>query len=248
MLETTAPLYHQLADQIHELIRAGTLRAGDRVPSVRKLSNQQRVSVSTVLQAYQRLEDIGVIEARPQSGYYVRRLSAGVQEPEPSRPPKRALTVEVNELTDTVLAHATNPKVVAFGSACAARSSSISSACAACCRARAPRPQRTRPLWPAAGHGEAAPRGGAPRARMGMPHRPPQPRDHDRRIEAINLALRAVTRPGTWSRSSRRPSTASCRSCRASACALEIPTHPRSGNLARGARAALAEHPVKAVL
>jgi DNA-binding transcriptional MocR family regulator len=120
MLETTMPLYHQLADQIHELIRAGTLRAGDRVPSVRRLSNQQRVSVSTVLQAYQRLEDIGVIEARPQSGYYVRRLSAGVQEPEPSRPPKRAITVEVNDLTDAVLAHASNPDVIAFGSACAA--------------------------------------------------------------------------------------------------------------------------------
>src|SRR5688500_19657390 len=93
MLEST-PLYHQLADQIHELIRAGTLRAGDRVPSVRRLSNQQRVSVSTVLQAYQRLEDIGVIEARPQSGYYVRRPAAAVREPESSRPPKRALRSE----------------------------------------------------------------------------------------------------------------------------------------------------------
>ena len=118
MLET-APLYHRLADEIHELIRAGTLRAGDRVPSVRKLSNQQRVSVSTVLQAYQRLEDIGVIEARPQSGYYVRRANA-VKEPEPSRPPKRALAVEVNELTDAVLSYAADPNVVAFGSACPA--------------------------------------------------------------------------------------------------------------------------------
>ena len=118
MLDTT-PLYHQLADQIHELIRAGTLRAGDRVPSVRRLSNQQRVSVSTVLQAYQRLEDIGVIEARPQSGYYVRRLSAAVQEPDPSRPPKRALNVEVNDLADAVLAHASDPSFITFGSACA---------------------------------------------------------------------------------------------------------------------------------
>ncbi|HVJ11897.1 MAG TPA: winged helix-turn-helix domain-containing protein, partial [Burkholderiales bacterium] len=119
MLETS-PLYHQLADQIHDLIRAGTLRAGDRVPSVRRLSTQQRVSVSTVLQAYQRLEDIGVIEARPQSGYYVRRLSAAVQEPEPSRPPKRAFNVEVNDLTEAVLGYAVDPDVVAFGSACPA--------------------------------------------------------------------------------------------------------------------------------
>jgi DNA-binding transcriptional regulator YhcF (GntR family) len=37
----TAPLYHQVADQIHALIRAGTLRAGERVPSVRRLSRQR---------------------------------------------------------------------------------------------------------------------------------------------------------------------------------------------------------------
>jgi DNA-binding transcriptional regulator YhcF (GntR family) len=71
----TAPLYSQVAEQIHALIRAGTLRAGERVPSVRRLSHQQGVSVATVLQAYQRLEDAGVIEARPQSGYYVRRAA-----------------------------------------------------------------------------------------------------------------------------------------------------------------------------
>src|SRR5919198_5817082 len=109
MLETESPLYHQLADQIHELIRAGTLRAGDRVPSMRRLSQQQGVSVSTVLQAYQRLEDNGVIEARPQSGYYVRRPATPVQEPAPSRPPKRALNVEVNDLAEAVLAYAADP-------------------------------------------------------------------------------------------------------------------------------------------
>ena len=116
----TAPLYHQLADHIHEMIRAGTLRAGDRVPSVRSFSQQQGVSVSTVLQAYQRLEDNGVIEARPQSGYYVRRLPAAVPEPASSRPPRRALNVEINELADAVLSNATDPEMVAFGSACAA--------------------------------------------------------------------------------------------------------------------------------
>src|SRR6185369_3716447 len=117
MLET-APLYHQLAEQIHALVRSGTLRAGERVPSVRRLSSQQGVSVSTVLQAYQRLEAIGVIEARPQSGYYVKRTSAAVEEPALSRPPQRALTVEVNDLVDAVLGHALDPGFVAFGSGC----------------------------------------------------------------------------------------------------------------------------------
>ena len=49
------PLYQQVADAIGSLIAAGTLRTGDRVPSVRRLSQQRRVSVSTVLQAYKQL-------------------------------------------------------------------------------------------------------------------------------------------------------------------------------------------------
>ena len=250
MLETTAPLYHQLADQIHELIRAGTLRAGDRVPSVRKLSNQQRVSVSTVLQAYQRLEGIGVIEARPQSGYYVRRLSAGVQEPEPSRPPKRALTVEVNELTDTVLAYATDPKVVAFGSACAA--------------AELFHLERVRRVLSSVARRDRNALG-----RYGLPPGTEKLRravarralewgcriDHRAlvtttgAIEAINLALRAVTKPGdlvalespTFYGFLQILQSLGLR-------ALEIPTHPRSGISLEALELALAEHPVKAVL
>ena len=88
-MSESAPLYHRVADQIQELILTGTLRAGDRVPSVRKLSRQQNISVSTVLEAYRRLEDSGVIEARPQSGFFVRRAPASVEEPESSRPPKK---------------------------------------------------------------------------------------------------------------------------------------------------------------
>ncbi len=64
-------LYLQLADRIAGLIEVGTLRAGERVPSVRRLSLQHSVSVSSVLQAYLVLENRGLIEARPQSGYYV---------------------------------------------------------------------------------------------------------------------------------------------------------------------------------
>ena len=84
-----APLYQQVAEAIGHLIAAGTLRSGERVPSVRRLSQQRRVSVSTVLQAYKQLEDAGLIEARPQSGYYVKRRALPAPEPELSRPPQR---------------------------------------------------------------------------------------------------------------------------------------------------------------
>src|SRR5215468_5313683 len=80
-------LYKQVALRISELIEHGTLRAGERVPSVRKCSEQQNVSIATVMQAYRFLEDQGVIEARPQSGYYVRaRRWTPPPEPEISRP------------------------------------------------------------------------------------------------------------------------------------------------------------------
>ncbi len=65
-------LYERLAREITHLIHKGTLRPGDRIPSIRKLVRQKSVSVATVMQAYQLLESRGLVEARPQSGFYVR--------------------------------------------------------------------------------------------------------------------------------------------------------------------------------
>ena len=65
-------LYEEVAGKINYLIDKGTLRPGDRVPSIRKLSKQLHVSINTVKEAYNLLEDRCLLEARPQSGYYVR--------------------------------------------------------------------------------------------------------------------------------------------------------------------------------
>jgi DNA-binding transcriptional MocR family regulator len=72
-------LYERVAADVAELIAHGTYRPGDRVPSVRELSRQLRVSINTVTEAYAQLEDRRLIEARPQSGYYV---SCPLPEPE----------------------------------------------------------------------------------------------------------------------------------------------------------------------
>ena len=74
--------YENLARQITQLIRQGTYRTGERIPSVRQMSQQQGISISSVLHAYLTLEDQGLIEARPQSGYYV-RASTEIKFPEP---------------------------------------------------------------------------------------------------------------------------------------------------------------------
>src|SRR3989442_14231156 len=84
-------LYRQIALRIAELIEHGTLRPGERVPSVRKLSEQEDVSIATVMQAYRVLESRGLIEARPQSGYYERaNLWSPPPEPSKSQPTRSA--------------------------------------------------------------------------------------------------------------------------------------------------------------
>ena len=66
------PLYEQFAQDLEDRVRSGTFPVGSRIPSIRESSVQQEISFATVLQAYRLLENRGVIEARPQSGYYVK--------------------------------------------------------------------------------------------------------------------------------------------------------------------------------
>ncbi len=111
-------LYEQVATDLAELIRSGTFRPGERIPSVRQLARQRRISVTTVLQAYMLLEDQGLVETRPQSGYYVRsRLSQLLPEPEISAPVPDPTLVSVRELVMMVLKDATNPNLVQLGAA-----------------------------------------------------------------------------------------------------------------------------------
>ena len=114
-----APLYVELARSLEQLIDQGTLRPGHRLPSVRRMSLQRDVSISTVLQAYTLLENRGLVEARPQSGYYVRaRLPNAALEPRMAKPMAKASHVGVNDLTAEVLMLATDPTYVPFGAAC----------------------------------------------------------------------------------------------------------------------------------
>jgi len=69
---TDRSLYLQLADALAGQIEAGTYGAGDRIPSLRKLRDQFGVSLTTVLEACRVLEDRGLVQARAQSGHYVR--------------------------------------------------------------------------------------------------------------------------------------------------------------------------------
>src|SRR6058998_21845 len=99
-----SPLYMRVAHKLEGQIQQGAFRIGDQIPSVRQLSRQHSVSVSTVLQAYFWLENKGWIEAKPKSGFYVKQPAQNLS-PEPSyRPsePKPKL-VSIGDLVIDVL-------------------------------------------------------------------------------------------------------------------------------------------------
>lgn len=64
--------YLQVADGLEKMIAEDVLRIGDKLPSVRMLSEEYGISMGTAFQAYYHLEGRGLIESRPKSGYYVR--------------------------------------------------------------------------------------------------------------------------------------------------------------------------------
>jgi DNA-binding transcriptional regulator YhcF (GntR family) len=67
LLDKSAPefLYQQVIDFVDQQEKSGALRAGDKLPSLRKLSRQFEISIPTVKQAYIELERQGTISARP---------------------------------------------------------------------------------------------------------------------------------------------------------------------------------------
>ena len=57
---------------LEKMIADDVLKIGDKLPSVRVLSDEYGISMGTAFQAYYHLEGKGLIESRPKSGYYVR--------------------------------------------------------------------------------------------------------------------------------------------------------------------------------
>lgn len=113
-------LYEEVSGRIAKMIKEGTYRPGERIPSLRALSRQMRISVNTVMGAYAQLENIGMIEARSQSGFYVRSPF-----PEPdARPAARERKEDIipnqvilGDVTLQVMADMTNPSLLPLGPA-----------------------------------------------------------------------------------------------------------------------------------
>ncbi len=117
--KTEGTLYRSVADHIEALIDEGTLAPGMRIPSLRRLSKQLSVSLSTVSEAYRVLEDRGIIETRPQSGHYVRLVEQSTpMEPTRTLSCEKAAPVAVAKMIEQWVNEASRPGlVVPFGAA-----------------------------------------------------------------------------------------------------------------------------------
>lgn len=64
------PPFDQVKQQLTELIDAGTLPAGTKLPTVRALAAQVGLAPNTVARAYRELEAAGVVQTRGRSGTF----------------------------------------------------------------------------------------------------------------------------------------------------------------------------------
>lgn len=96
-------LYEELAQLITQRINEGYFQSGDKLPSIRQMSKEHQVSISTVQEAYRLLEENGLAEPRLKSGYYVSRQRASPELPDISRPSQKPLAVSQWELVVQLL-------------------------------------------------------------------------------------------------------------------------------------------------
>jgi DNA-binding transcriptional regulator YhcF (GntR family) len=66
------PPYEQLRRRIVELVQAGELAAGTKLPTVRALAEQLGLAANTVARSYRELEAEGIIETMGRNGSVVR--------------------------------------------------------------------------------------------------------------------------------------------------------------------------------
>lgn len=116
--QNNKPLYLKLSEKLSEVINSGTLPAGSKFPSIRRSATTYAVSTNTVIAAYRLLEDQGLIEARPQSGFYVRHQLPRLQQTLSTKAASAPPTQTVLQLIETTFATQQNPNFTNISLAC----------------------------------------------------------------------------------------------------------------------------------
>jgi len=107
--------YQHLANLLAQRIEQGLYRSGERLPSVRALSQEHGVSISTIQQAYQILENLQLITPQPRSGYFVSQKKALPPVPAMTRPVQRPVDVTQWDEVMMLLDARGDREMVSFG-------------------------------------------------------------------------------------------------------------------------------------
>jgi DNA-binding transcriptional MocR family regulator len=111
------PLYQQVETLIKSWVVEGTLVPGSKLPSIREMSRQLKVSISTIIQSYSVLEAHGVIEAKPQSGYYLKAFSHDNYKEIKSTPLPNPRFIQSKSRNLEFVRACSNPDLIPLGSA-----------------------------------------------------------------------------------------------------------------------------------
>ena len=251
------PLYAQLAARLTRLIRSGAFKAGQRLPSVRDTARTEGVSVATVVQAYARLEEAGLVQARPKSGYFVQRATrpkpgvATLGQPRTSAPPTRSFEL-ARSRTDAFAALEQPGDLASFGGYTPDGSGLFDEAALRVALGRASRVHRhSLAEYNTADAGTLALRQAVVRRALHLGCTLDAQRIVITAscIQAVSMCLRAVTQPGDVVALESPTFFGYLDLLEAHGLrALEIPTHPRTGLSLPALELALDTQPVKAVL
>ncbi|WP_312944584.1 aminotransferase-like domain-containing protein [Stutzerimonas kunmingensis] len=191
-------LYRALAGKFAEAIDQGLLPPGSRLPSVRTCSVQHGTALNTVTAAYRLLEAMGLVEARHKSGYFVRSRLPSLQRSLQEKPVDFQKAESADDLVSLMLRHQGQEGVVDTALACPSGEALYPGAKLSrlTCRLLRRRPYHTDryalPPGSSLLREEIARRG----LRLGMELSADNVIITHGAMEALQLSLRAVTRPG----------------------------------------------------
>ena len=69
------PIYEQIKQQIKEQVFNGSLKAGDKLPSIRLLAKELQIGVITSKRAYDDLCEEGILVSHPGKGVFVAEIN-----------------------------------------------------------------------------------------------------------------------------------------------------------------------------
>jgi DNA-binding transcriptional MocR family regulator len=118
-MDASLPLYHAVAEDLAALIASGALQPRARIPSVRRLALQRGISITTAVASLRLLEQRGLVESRPKSGYFVATRRAPAPVPEAVSLPRTARLVGAQAMLKRLADASVDPAMARLGHAIA---------------------------------------------------------------------------------------------------------------------------------